>query len=141
MTPAPRRLLRQRNRRSAQRHARTFDGRIVCYERWVLESDFRWADSRCANALHQPFWQCGAFGLAGHFRLEFAAKIIWPFPLVGCQVVITSLSRNGVLVATNLQPNSVAFVQWASSLNGPGQINWATLRSLIVSINVCSFTL
>ena len=33
--------------------------------------------------------------------------------------VITSFSQNGVLVCSNLDPGSVAAVQWASSPAGP----------------------
>ena len=51
------------------------------------------------------------------------------------QIVISSFSQNGVLVCTNLQPGSVASVQWASSLSGPWQTNWATLSGVTVSNN------
>jgi len=51
------------------------------------------------------------------------------------QIVINSFSQNGVLVCTNLQPGSVASVQWASSLAGPWQTNWATLSGVTVSNN------
>ena len=50
-------------------------------------------------------------------------------------LVITSFSQNGVLVCTNLQTNTVASVQWASSLAGPWQTNWATLSGVTVSNN------
>jgi formylglycine-generating enzyme required for sulfatase activity len=51
------------------------------------------------------------------------------------QIVISSFSQNGVLVCTNLQTNTVASVQWASSLAGPWQTNWATLSGVTVSNN------
>jgi len=51
------------------------------------------------------------------------------------QIVISSFSQNGVLVCTNLQPGRVASVQWASSLAGPWQTNWATLSGVSVSNN------
>lgn len=38
--------------------------------------------------------------------------------------VISSFSQNGVLVCTNLQPGTVASVEWAPSLSGPWT-NWA----------------
>jgi len=44
--------------------------------------------------------------------------------------VITSFSQNGVLVCSNLSPGSVASVQWASSLSGPWQTNWAGLGAV-----------
>ena len=46
--------------------------------------------------------------------------------------VISSLSQNGVLVCTNLQPSTVASVEWASSLSGPWQTNWAGLDAVAV---------
>jgi formylglycine-generating enzyme required for sulfatase activity len=49
--------------------------------------------------------------------------------------VITSFSQNGVLVCSNLSPGSVASVQWASSLSGPWQSNWAGLGSVTVASN------
>ena len=51
------------------------------------------------------------------------------------QIVIQSLSQNGVLVCTNLQPGSVASVQWAASLAGPWQSNWASLTGVAVGSN------
>src|ERR1039457_6651175 len=51
------------------------------------------------------------------------------------QIVITSFSQNGVLVCTNLQPGSVAAVQWASSVSGPWQTNWARLTAVAVGAN------
>src|ERR1039457_2975144 len=49
--------------------------------------------------------------------------------------VISSFSQNGVLVCTNLEPGSVASVQWASSLSGPWQTNWAGLTAVAVGAN------
>src|ERR1700691_6273234 len=49
--------------------------------------------------------------------------------------VITSFSQNGVLVCSNLSPGSVASVQWASSLSGPWQTNWAGLEAVTVGSN------
>jgi formylglycine-generating enzyme len=49
--------------------------------------------------------------------------------------VISSLSQNGVLVCTNLQPSTVASVEWASSLSGPWQTNWAGLDAVVVDAN------
>ena len=46
---------------------------------------------------------------------------------VAQQPVISSFSQNGVLVCTNLQPGTVASVEWASSLTGPWQTNWSGL--------------
>jgi len=51
------------------------------------------------------------------------------------QVVIHSFSQNGVLVCSGLQTGTVATVQWASSLSGPWQTNWAGLTGLAVSNN------
>ncbi len=49
--------------------------------------------------------------------------------------VITSFSQNGLLVCSNLSPGSVASVQWASSLSGPWQTNWAGLEAMTVASN------
>ena len=49
--------------------------------------------------------------------------------------VISSLSQNGVLVCTNLQPGTLASVEWASSLAGPWQTNWAGLDAVFVDAN------
>jgi len=49
--------------------------------------------------------------------------------------VISSFSQNGVLVCTNLQPGSLASVQWASSVSGPWQTNWGGLTSMAVGTN------
>jgi formylglycine-generating enzyme len=39
-------------------------------------------------------------------------------------IIITSFSQDGVLVCSNLNPGSVAALQWACSLAGPWQTNW-----------------
>ena len=49
--------------------------------------------------------------------------------------VISSFSQNGVLVCTNLEPGSVASVQWASSGSGPWSNNWAGLTAVTVGSN------
>jgi formylglycine-generating enzyme required for sulfatase activity len=49
--------------------------------------------------------------------------------------VITSFSGNGVMVCSNLAPGSVATVEWASSLSGPWQSNWAGLDAVTVASN------
>jgi sulfatase modifying factor 1 len=57
---------------------------------------------------------------------------------VGAQAqepVITSFSGNGVLVCSNLAPGGVAAVEWASSLSGPWQTNWAGLDAVTVASN------
>jgi formylglycine-generating enzyme required for sulfatase activity len=49
--------------------------------------------------------------------------------------IINSFSQNGVLVCTNLQPGTVASVQWASTLSGTWQSDWASLTGLAVPSN------
>ncbi len=44
--------------------------------------------------------------------------------------VISSFSQNGLLVCSGLQTGSVASVEWASSLFGPWQTNWAGLDAV-----------
>ena len=53
-------------------------------------------------------------------------------PALGQAPVISSFSQNGVLVCTNLAPGSVASVEWASSVTGPWQTNWAGLDAVTV---------
>ena len=49
--------------------------------------------------------------------------------------VITSFGQNGVLVSSNLYPGSLASIEWASSLAGPWQTNWASLTDVAVATN------
>ena len=46
--------------------------------------------------------------------------------------VISSFSQNGVLVCTNLEPATLADIEWASSLAGPWQTNWSGLDAVTV---------
>src|ERR1039458_8926274 len=54
---------------------------------------------------------------------------------LGQAIVINSFSQNGVLVCSGLQTGTWATVQWASSLSGPWQTNWAGLTGVAVSNN------
>lgn len=54
-------------------------------------------------------------------------------PTFGQAIVINSFSQNGVLVCSGLQTGTVFSVQWASSLTGPWQTNWAGLAGVAVS--------
>ncbi len=56
-------------------------------------------------------------------------------PVLGQLPVISSFGQNGVLVCSNLQPGTVAGVEWASSLSGPWQTNWAGLAAVIADSN------
>jgi len=49
--------------------------------------------------------------------------------------IISSFSQNGLLVCANLQTGTVASVEWASSLSGPWQTNWAGLDTVTVNTN------
>jgi hypothetical protein len=49
--------------------------------------------------------------------------------------LITSFSQNGQLVCSNLAAGSVASVEWAPSLNGPWQTDWAGLDAVTVATN------
>ena len=49
--------------------------------------------------------------------------------------VIESFSQNGELTCTNLQPGSVAMVEWAPTVNGPWTNTWAGLNPLTVDSN------
>src|SRR5580658_1831921 len=48
---------------------------------------------------------------------------------------ITSFSQNGLLVFSTLHAGSVATVEWASSLPGPWNANWAGLAAVTVNSN------
>lgn len=54
---------------------------------------------------------------------------------MGQSPVISSLSQNGRLVSTNLQPGSTASVEWASSVQGPWTNTWTGLESVLVDSN------
>ncbi len=49
--------------------------------------------------------------------------------------IITAFSQNGALVCSNLNPESAATVEWASSLSGPWHTNWSPLRDVTVNSN------
>ncbi|HOX01411.1 MAG TPA: SUMF1/EgtB/PvdO family nonheme iron enzyme [Verrucomicrobiota bacterium] len=49
--------------------------------------------------------------------------------------VISSFSQNGELTCANLQPGSVATVEWAPTVNGPWTNTWAGLNALTVDSN------
>jgi len=49
--------------------------------------------------------------------------------------VISSFSQNGQLVCANLATGTVASVEWASSLSGPWNTNWAGLDAVVVGSN------
>lgn len=56
-------------------------------------------------------------------------------PALGQAPVISSFSQNGQLVCTNLQPASIASVEWASSVLGPWTNAWAGLDAVTVDSN------
>lgn len=51
------------------------------------------------------------------------------------QPVITSFSQNGVLICSNLAPNSAATVVWSSSPTGPWHSDWSTLTAVAADTN------
>ena len=71
-------------------------------------------------------------------RVKVILALLLPvgvFQAVGQSPVITSFGQNGVLVCSNLQAGSVASVEWASSLSGPWQTNWANLQAVTADTN------
>ena len=57
-------------------------------------------------------------------------------PEVSAQApVIASFNRNGELVSTNLQPGTVASVEWAASVLGPWTNTWAGLDAVTADSN------
>jgi formylglycine-generating enzyme len=55
--------------------------------------------------------------------------------VMGQLPVISSFSQNGQLVCANLATGTVASVEWASSLSGPWNTNWAGLDTVTVAAN------
>jgi formylglycine-generating enzyme required for sulfatase activity len=49
--------------------------------------------------------------------------------------VVSSFGQNGVLVCTNLQPGSVASVEWAPTVAGPWTNTWTGLEAIAVASN------
>jgi formylglycine-generating enzyme required for sulfatase activity len=68
-------------------------------------------------------------------KLSLCAVALGTSVAVFGQPVITSFSGNGVMVCSNLMPGSVATVEWASSLSGPWQTNWAGLAAVTADTN------
>lgn len=56
-------------------------------------------------------------------------------PAFGQGPVISSFSHNGELVCTNLEPGTLASVEWACSVNGPWTNTWAGLTGVTVASN------
>jgi len=54
---------------------------------------------------------------------------------LGQAPVIGSLTKNGVLLCTNLVPGTVASVEWAATVDGPWTNNWAGLDGVTVDAN------
>ncbi len=62
------------------------------------------------------------------------ALAVW-VSVFGQSPVISSFSQNGELICTNLQPGSLASVEWASSVAGPWTNNWASLAAVAADSN------
>ena len=75
--------------------------------------------------------------MKGKFQLLLvAAGVLVPMtPAMAQLPVITSLSRNGQLVCTNLLPRGVAVVEWAPSPSGPWTNSWAGLTGVLADSN------
>jgi len=75
-----------------------------------------------------------AFGILGRW---LAVALVAGFALAAqAQApVIASFGRNGELVCTNLQPGTVASVEWASSVLGPWTNSWADLAAVAADTN------
>jgi formylglycine-generating enzyme required for sulfatase activity len=84
----------------------------------------------------------GCRGAVGFATLRTAGKRLGLVALLGVGVtasgqspVISSFSRNGELVCTNLTPGTMSTVEWAPSVNGPWTNTWAGLDSVTVDSN------
>jgi formylglycine-generating enzyme required for sulfatase activity len=63
------------------------------------------------------------------------ALVLEVAPAYGQAPVIASFGRNGELVCTNLQPGTVASVEWASSVLGPWTNSWDDLAAVTADSN------
>jgi hypothetical protein len=77
------------------------------------------------------------FPIINNLDLMASALLLGMTPLsaLGQNPVISSLGQNGELICTNLQPATMASVEWAPSVTGPWSTNWAGLESLTVVSN------
>jgi len=64
--------------------------------------------------------------------LTRAALALLCVSALGQVPVISSFGQNGELICTNLQPGSVATVEWAPSVNGPWTNTWEGLDAVTV---------
>jgi formylglycine-generating enzyme required for sulfatase activity len=94
----------------------------------------------------EPFHKLSAAQMPPGFTLKTSVHICGLVVAVGlmalgCWTVhgqvmgISAFSNNGQLMATNLQPGTVAGIEWASSASGPWQTNWAGLEAVTVDTN------
>ena len=72
-------------------------------------------------------WKLAMKQINHHLNLIAGAMalVATSLPVMGQAPVISSLGRNGELVCTNLEPGTVASVEWASSVDGPWTTTWA----------------
>lgn len=79
--------------------------------------------------------------LAKHLLCRLAAALVagllalTSLAALGQTPVISSFSRNGELICTNLAPGRVAVVEWASSAAGPWTNNWTGLDYIVADSN------
>ncbi len=62
--------------------------------------------------------------------LALALALLAGAPVARAQIVITGFNQNGVLECSNLNPGSVAGLQWSASVAGPWQTNWVGFTNL-----------
>jgi 3',5'-cyclic AMP phosphodiesterase CpdA len=63
------------------------------------------------------------------------ALVLEVAPALGQAPVIASLGSNGELVCTNLEPNTLATVEWAATVTGPWTNSWAGLAAVPADTN------
>jgi hypothetical protein len=69
------------------------------------------------------------------FSLLLAGMVAWGAGAYGQMPAISSFSPNGQLTCTNLQPGSLASVEWAPAATGPWNTNWAGFNAITVATN------
>jgi formylglycine-generating enzyme required for sulfatase activity len=67
---------------------------------------------------------------SGACSLVLALALLAGAPAAWAQIFITEFNQNGVLVCSNLNPGSVAVLQWSCSPAGPWQTNWVGCTNL-----------
>ena len=92
-------------------------------------------ESECEQRLSGTGWNDRGAVVAMLAVLAAVGFTLAAISTLGQSPVISSFGQNGRLVGTDLQPGSIASVEWASSVLGPWTNNWSGLESVTVDTN------